>query len=134
MNINRCWISFRFDDAPDGSMHYALAIGASAELAARLFDERAEARFRGDSTTAPLAKVLKAQPYLQELLPEEVLQRARDPMCWTLEYVATLDFNCATASGGIPRRPGRNDDISPFDAAHRSDSTATRRRQAAIRR
>jgi hypothetical protein len=72
-----------------------VAIATTAERATTLFEERASEFFRSNSTTAPLAETLQSYPGLNAVIPEEVLQRTSDALCWTLEYFGTIDFNCA---------------------------------------
>lgn len=95
MDIEHCWIAYFIHYATGEGMHFILALANDAERATQLFEERANEFFRGHSTTAPLAEILEKYPGMREVIPEEVHRRTTDPLCWTLEYFATIDFNCA---------------------------------------
>lgn len=95
MNVDQCWMTYCIHYATGEGVHYVVSIAPTAERAARLFEERADDFFRGNSTTAPLAEALENYPRLHAAIPEEVLQRTVDASCWTLEYFGTIDFNCS---------------------------------------
>lgn len=95
MDIEHCWIAYFIHYATGEGMHFVVAIANSAERAEQLYEERAPVFRRGQSTTAPLAEILEKFPGMREVIAEEVHRRTTDPLCWTLEYFATIDFNCA---------------------------------------
>jgi len=95
MDIEHCWIAYFIHYATGEGMHFVVAIANSAERATQLFEERANEFFRGHSTTAPLGEILEKYPAMRTVIPEEVHRRTTDSLCWTLEYFATIDFNCA---------------------------------------
>lgn len=95
MDVNHCWIAYRIDYATGEGMHYVLALANSPERAVQLFDQRAIKLFRRQSTTSPLGEFLEKYPGVRAVIPDEVHGRTTDPLCWTLEYFATIDFNCA---------------------------------------
>ena len=67
-------------------MRYMMSIALSAARTTQLFEERANEFFRGNPAMAPLAESLQSHPGLRAVIPEEILQRAGDPLCWTLEF------------------------------------------------
>lgn len=95
VKLNDCWITYALYYATGEGMHYAVAIAPKAERAKQLFDAAASEIFGGDSTTAPLGEVLQNWPAMRDVIPQEVLRRADDALCWTLEYIGAIDFNCA---------------------------------------
>lgn len=76
-------------------MHFVVVIANSAERAGQWYEERAPEYRRGQSSTAPLAGILEKYPGMSAVIPDEVHRRTTDPLCWTLEYFAMIDFNCA---------------------------------------
>lgn len=95
MQLKDCWITYALYYATGEGMHYAIAVAGSADRAKGLFDASASQLYRGESTTAPLSETVEHWQGLRDAIPPEVLRRADDPLCWTLEYVATINFNCA---------------------------------------
>lgn len=95
MDIDNCWIAYFIHYATGEGMHYVVAIANSAERAEQLYEERAPAFRRGQSTTAPLKEVMDKYAGMRAVIPEEVHWRTTDSLCWTLEYFAMIDFNCA---------------------------------------
>lgn len=95
MKLADCWITYAAYYATGEGMHHALAIAQVEARAKQLFDASVRELFRGDSVTAPLDEALQKWPAIRNAIPQEVLQRADDPRCWTLEYFGTVDFNCA---------------------------------------
>lgn len=94
MDVEQCWIAYCIYHATGEGMHYAISIAQSAERATQLFEEHVNELFRGNSTTALLLETLERYPAVREVIPEEILQRTSDPLCWTLEYFGAIDFNC----------------------------------------
>ena len=95
MDIDKCWIAYFIHYATGEGMHYVVAIANSAERAGQLYEERAPEYWRGHSTTAPLAGILEKYSGMSAVIPVEVHRRTTDPLCWTLEYFAMIDFNCS---------------------------------------
>ncbi|HEX7369986.1 MAG TPA: hypothetical protein VF284_06870 [Rhodanobacteraceae bacterium] len=95
MEIRNYWIAYFIHYATGEGMHFVMAVADSAGRAEQLYEERAPESRRGQSTTAPLTAVLEQFPDMRAVIPDAVRRRFTDPLCSTLEYFATVDFDCA---------------------------------------